>query len=289
MNQCAPHWWVWHGGYHDSWAARENCKTGTEGSRKCGDHIRVRHPVPFHLFLRKSSLISRHHHTCATTCEVLRNLPDTTWPLLPLWHSPLLFASLFLPSRETFPKCDLWSYPCHLPRLPFLSQGTHPCSGARMSVPATWFLSVPWIPHTLCPCFSTWPLASHCLIDVSIQMSCCHLKLNMHEIKPVLPSQFPFFFLPTAPAFSHPSTLKTWVIWPLLPILAFPKASLASFLCDFSYFVLCIVCSSGSQHPCFEYFRASCLALLPAVCSPSSLSYLVWQILQNDYSSAQNP
>ena len=123
MNQCAPHWWVWHGGYHDSWAARENCKTGTEGSRKCGDHIRVRHPVPFHLFLRKSSLISRHHHTCATTCEVLRNLPDTTWPLLPLWHSPLLFASLFLPSRETFPKCDLWSYPCHLPLSPFPLSG----------------------------------------------------------------------------------------------------------------------------------------------------------------------
>ena len=70
---------------------------------------------------------------------------------------------------------------------------------------------------------------------------------------------------------------------PLLPILAFPKASLASFLCDFSYFVLCLVCSSGSQHPCFEYFRASCLALLPAVCRPSSLSYLGRQILQNDY------
>lgn len=153
------------------------------------------HTVPFLLLLTRSSLISWHHHTGATTCEVLGNLLDTTWPLLPLCHSPLLFASL-LPSRETFPKCDLWSYPCHLPLSPFpLSENSSVLmgsnAGSRHVIP-----SVPWIPHALCPCFSTCPLASHCLIGVSIRASCCHLKLNMCEIKPVLPSQFLLLFCP---------------------------------------------------------------------------------------------
>lgn len=83
--------------------ARENY-TRTEGSRECGDRVRVRHPVPSCFHLERSSLTSQHIPPATATREALGNPPGTT-----LWrlscHSatpPLLGWSPTFP-RESFP------------------------------------------------------------------------------------------------------------------------------------------------------------------------------------------
>lgn len=71
--------------------ARENYKTGTVGSRKCGDRIRASHPVAFPCPPNDTFDI----WAAATAREVLENLLDAALPRL-LCHSDTVPSHLLV-------------------------------------------------------------------------------------------------------------------------------------------------------------------------------------------------
>lgn len=126
--------------------ARENYKTGTEGSRKCGDRIRASHPVAFSCPPNDIFDI----WAVATACEVLGNLLDAVLPRLPRPSDSVPSHLLVLHLLERiFPSALLGPAFAPSPCLPLCSEGTCHAHGLKCQFCAgDRFPSVPWIPHS---------------------------------------------------------------------------------------------------------------------------------------------